>query len=168
MACSLTTRCSSKSTLNAAEGFAPSCPPRQQPLPRTPPLHLHPTPPLPRNRIRVSLLVSAALPSASSQVFHIDWDQSSHSRPSSATCMWSSHPLASPAPQMESSAHSLHDSPRNRSEEEALPADFRCDALFAAANRSAHRSKSDPLRHPSTTPSSHTHRGRSHFRFLPS
>src|SRR5579862_2456763 len=167
MACSLTTRCSSRLMLNAAEEFARSCPPRPQPLPRT--QHLSPTPPLPRNRIKVSLLVSAALPPpASSQVFHIDWDQSSHSRPSSATCMSSSHPLASPAPQMESSAHSLHDSPRNRSEEEALPADFRCDALFAAANRSAHRSKSDPRPHPSTTPSSYTHRGRSHFRFLPS
>src|SRR3984957_7856289 len=68
---------------------------------------------------------------------------------------------------MESSAHSLLDSPRNRSEAEALPADFQCDASFAAANHSAHRSKSDPIRHPSTTPSSHTHRGRSHFRLFP-
>src|ERR1700722_9591237 len=68
---------------------------------------------------------------------------------------------------MESSAHSLLDSPRNRSEAEALPADFQCDASFAAANSSAHRSKSDPIRHPSTTPSLHTHRGRSHFRLFP-
>src|ERR1700741_2336721 len=67
---------------------------------------------------------------------------------------------------MESSARSRRDSLHKAFQGEALPAEFQFDAIFVAASRSAHRSRSCLRRHPSTMPSRDMLRDRSHFQFL--